>query len=119
MKCILSAGIESISGDQKMKNGKRLVFRTLRKESVNRGTKPDVRVYLRDSTPRATPPSAKELHNRGTFALASVYVGGLTAEQLEQYRVAYLGSGCKYKGKKYKTLRGYIFARFCANDLLV
>ena len=59
---------------------------------------------------RSTAPSAEELARQRRFAEVQAIYNRLTPEEMEQYRAAWKASGYKYKGKKYCTLRGYIFA---------
>ena len=59
---------------------------------------------------RSTAPRAEELARQRRFAEVQVVYNTLTPEEMEQYRAAWKASGYKYKGKKYCTLRGYIFA---------
>lgn len=117
MKCTLTSGIESISGSIKQKNGSRIVFKTFSKPSVNRGSKTETHVYLMRRQERSTPLSENEIAARNRFAEAATYFKNLSEEQRMAYYKPWKSANYCYKGKKYATLRGYIVARFYANDL--
>ena len=117
MKCVLSAGIESISGSMKQKNGSRIVFKTFSKPSVNRGSKPETRVYLMRRQERSTPLSENEIAARNRFSEAATYYKNLSEEQRMAYYKPWKSANYCYNGKKYNTLRGYVIARFYANDI--
>lgn len=117
MKCTLAAGIESISGSMKQKNGSRIVFKTFSKPSANRGSKPETRVYLMRQQERSTPLSENEIAARKRFSEAATYFKNLSEEQRMAYHKPWESANYCYKGKKYATLRGYVIARFYANDL--
>ena len=59
---------------------------------------------------RTSPPSEAELARRTQFAEVQAELAGLTSEQWEMFREAWKGDGYLFKGKKYCTLRGYVFA---------
>ncbi len=111
-------GIESISGSMKQKNGSRIVFKTFSKPSVNRGDKPETRVYLMRRQERSTPLSGNEIAARNRFAEAATYFKNLTEEQRMAYYKPWESANYCYKGKKYVTLRGYIMARYFAGELI-
>lgn len=118
MKCTLMPGIESISGSMKQKNGSRIVFKTFSKPSVNRGSKPETRVYLMQRHERKTPLSKNEIAARNRFGEAATYFKNLSEEQKMAYYKPWKSANYCYKGKKYVTLRGYVIARFYAKDLI-
>ena len=60
---------------------------------------------------RTTGPSETELAKRRLFAAVPAALAALTPDQWEEYRQAWRANGYKYKGKKYCTLRGYVFAQ--------
>ena len=59
---------------------------------------------------RATMPSEKELERRRRFAEAQAVYNSLTAEELKEYAKAWKSGGYKFNGKRYCTLRGFVFA---------
>ncbi|MBR0065827.1 MAG: hypothetical protein IJQ06_09585 [Paludibacteraceae bacterium] len=59
---------------------------------------------------RCSAPSEKELERRRRFAEAQAVYNSLTPEERAQYAEAWKAGGYKYKGKKYCTLRGFVFA---------
>ena len=67
-------------------------------------------IVMQKPRKRSTAPSAEELARQRRFAEVQAVYNTLTPEEMEQYRAAWKASGYKYKGKKYCTLRGYIFA---------
>ena len=79
-------------GDQvfQVRNGKQIVTRIPRK--------------------RTSPPSEAELARRTQFAEVQAELAELTYEQWELYSKAWKADGYLFKGKKYCTLRGYVFA---------
>ena len=112
-------GIESMSGSIKQKNGKMMVFKTFRRPSTKRPNgKPETRVYFMSKWQRSTPPSEKELCARIRFTAASTYWMSLTDEQKQQYALEMRRANCKFNGKQYKMLRGYVIARFYAGAVL-
>lgn len=60
---------------------------------------------------RSTAPSADELARQRRFAEVQAVYNRLKPEEMEQYRAAWKAGGYKYNGKKYCTLRGYVFAQ--------
>ena len=76
------------------------------------------RIYLREYRGRSTMPSPKELAIRERFAQAAAFYSSLTDADKERYHRLWRKDNLKYNGKKYATLRGYIVARFYANDTL-
>ena len=115
MKVTLAAGIKSISGSVKQRNGSLLVFRTFTKPAV--GRKPgetETRAYFMPKRERSTPPSEKELAVRQRFAKATLYFQSLSNEQREMYAKAWKRDKYMFNGKKYATLRGYIVAHYYA-----
>ena len=112
MKVTLMPGIESISGSVKQKNGKKLVFRTFRKPSASRGGKPETRAYLMTPQERTTPLSEAEMRQRSKFAKASEACRLMTSEQWMAYRDEFIKNKGFFNGKNYKSVRGYVFAKF-------
>ena len=120
MKVTLAPGIESISGSQKLKNGVRVVYKTFRKPSAKRpGGEPMTRAYFvpESSYQRRTPISQKEIANRSKFRDASMYWLNLSDEQKQSYYDDWKRSKFMFNGKKYKTLRGFIIARYFAGAI--
>ncbi len=76
------------------------------------------RIYLREYKGRSTMPSPKELAIRERFAQAAAFYSALTDADKERYYRLWRKDNLKYNGKKYATLRGYVVARFYANDTL-
>ena len=118
MRVTLPAGFESISGSMKEKNGTRIVFKTFNKPSANRTTQSETRVYIMRQHERKTPLSKNEIAARNRFAEAATYFKNLTEEQRTAYYKPWKSANYCYNGKKYATLRGYVIARFYANDLI-
>lgn len=119
MKCTLMPGIQSISGSMKNKNGSRIVFKTFSKPSVNRGSKPETRVYLMRPQERSTPLSENEIAARKRFLEATTYFKNLSEEQRMAYYKPWKSANYTFNGKKYSTLRGYVIARFYAGELII
>jgi hypothetical protein len=117
MKCTLSPGIESISGSVKGLNGSRLIFKTFRRPSVNRPNKTETRVYLSQKKKRTKPLSDKEIACREWFSAARAFAANLSDEQRQQYHDEWKRSDYLFNGKTYATLKGYIMARFYAENL--
>ena len=120
MKLTLPPGIESISGSMKSKNGVRIVYKTYTKPSIKRpGGKPETRAYFvpESSYQRRTPISEKEKCIRTQFKAAVAYWMSLTPEQKQHYYNEWKRSKYMFNGKQYKTLRGFIMARFFAGAI--
>ena len=120
MKLTLPPGIESISGSMKSKNGVRIVYKTYTKPSIKRpGGKPETRAYFvpESSYQRRTPISEKEMCIRTQFKAAVAFWMSLTPEQKKSYYDDWKRSKFMFNGKKYKTLRGYVIARYFAGAL--
>ena len=118
MRVTLPAGIESISGSMKQKNGSRIVFKTFSKPSVNRSSETETRVYLMRRQERSTPLSENEIAARKRFSEAATFFKNLSEEQKMAYYEPWKSANYCYNGKKYVTLRGYVIARFYANDFI-
>jgi hypothetical protein len=101
----------------KQKNGSRIVFKTFSKPSANRSSKTETRVYLMHRKERSTPISENEMAARNRFSEAAAYFKNLSEEQRMAYYKPWKSANYCYNGKKYATLRGYVIARFYANDL--
>ena len=120
MKVTLAPGIESISGSMKSKNGVRIVYKTYTKPSIKRpGGKPETRAYFvpESSYQRRTPISQKEIANRSKFRDASMYWLNLSDKLKKSYYDEWKRSKYMFNGKKYKTLRGYVIARYFAGAI--
>ena len=117
MKCTLMPGIESISGSMKGKNGKKLTFKTYNRLQADGTYKKETRVYLQQKIQRSTPLSENEIAARNRFSEAATYYKNLSEEQRMAYYKPWKSANYCYNGKKYNTLRGYVIARFYANDL--
>ena len=120
MKVTLPPGIESISGSMKSKNGVRIVYKTYTKPSIKRpGGKPETRAYFvpESSYQRRTPISQKEIANRSKFRDASMYWLNLSDKLKKSYYDDWKRSKYMFNGKKYKTLRGYVIARYFAGAI--
>ena len=120
MKVTLPPGIESISGSMKSKNGVRIVYKTYTKPSIKRpGGKPETRAYFvpESSYQRTTPISEKEIANRSKFRDASMYWLNLSDKLKKSYYDEWKRSKFMFNGKKYKTLRGYVIARYFAGAI--
>ena len=117
MKCTLTPGIESLSGSVKGKNGSRLIFKTYSRPSVNRKSKTETRCYLSHKQTRTKPLSDNEIACRARFAEARAFAANLSDEQRQQYHDEWKRSDYLFNGKTYATLKGYIMARFYAENL--
>ena len=105
-------GIAAISGSTKEKNGKRIVF------THRAGDKPgEGRMYIRpaDCYRRTTPMSEKEIEAKVRFQRVSWQLNHLGEETKVKFAREWEKDGYKFNGKKYATLRGYIFARLHAD----
>ena len=67
-------------------------------------------IVMQKPRKRSTAPSAEEVARQRRFAEVQAVYNTLTPEKMEQYRAAWKAGGYKYNGKKYCTLRGYVFA---------
>ena len=110
MKCTLIPGIASISGSIKQKDGRRIIFKTFRSPSARRGNKPETRMYFMDRQVRRTAPSVKELKIRNFFAQAQAWLKAMPQEKIDEYNKQWTAAKYMWRGKKYGTLRGFIFA---------
>ena len=114
--CEFAGGIENVRGTLKKEtyfsNGKKVTRSVV--ASVRGGKQ---RLYLRTYRERSTPISEKEKLIRSRFSAATFYWGSLFPEQKERFADDYKCSKCMFNGKKYKTLRGYVIARFFAGQL--
>ena len=68
---------------------------------------------------RSTAPSAEELARQRRFAEVQAVYNTLTPEEMEQYRASWKASGYKFNGKRYCTLRGFVFAVNYAESKIV
>ena len=116
-KCDFAGGIKNVRGTLSktifFDHGKKITRRVVAK--VCNGKQ---RVYIRDERQRSTPPSEKELCARVRFTAAATYWMSLTDEQKQQYALEMRRANCKFNGKQYKMLRGYVIARFYAGAVL-
>ena len=76
------------------------------------------KIYMRRYYERCTQPSAAELAARQKFKDAAAYWKALDESQVHAYAGEFRRGKYKYNGKKYASLRGYVVARFCKNDLI-
>ncbi len=109
-------GIESISGSVKGANGSRLIFKTYKRPSVNRPSKTETRCYLSHKKKRTKPLSANEIACRVRFTEARAYAANLSDEQRMQYHDEWKRSDYLFNGKRYATLKGYVIARYYAEN---
>ena len=114
MRVTLPAGVESISGSIKQKNGSKLVFKTFKRPSVNRTTRTETRAYIMQKHERKTPLSDNEIAARQQFKEASEFVAKLSKEQKSAFADQFRNSKGRFNGKQYNSLRGYIIARYYA-----
>ena len=114
--CEFAGGIENVRGTLKKEtyffNGKKVTRSVV--ASVRGGKQ---RLYLRTYRERSTPITEKEKLIRSRFSAATIYWNSLFDEQKQRFREEYNRSKCMFNGKKYKTLRGYVIARFFAGAL--
>ena len=108
MKCKLNPNFQAISG----KSGK-LMFKTYTKRD---GTT-ETRVYSlprrKDGSygyERRTPVSKAEQANRSIFAIAQSLKAKLTDEEKDTLAHEFLLTNGMFRGKKYRTLQGFISA---------
>ena len=76
------------------------------------------RLYFRSYKPRTKKVSDKELAARERFKQNSIYIRDLSDELKEAYALEWRKAKHMYNGKKYCSLRGYIFARVNAQDCI-
>ena len=93
MKVTLMAGIAAISGSVKQKNGKRVVFKTYRRPSAERGDKLETRMYMYNARERTTPLSKAEKTARSNFSQCAkrateLMKQGLCHDRKEAWRIA-------------------------------
>lgn len=107
MKVTFMPGIESISGSMKSPTGKKLIFRHYQGDKSGHG-----HVYMHNSSDyqRKKPLSENEKAARKQFADVQRRIAALTTEEMSNYKRNFRDAQGKFRGKKYKTLRGYISA---------
>ncbi len=108
MKCTLNPNIQNLSG----KAGK-LMFKTFTKRDGTTETRVYALPRRKDGSygyERRTPVSKAEQDNRSTFAVAQSIKAKLTDEQKTTLRHEFSLSKGMYRGKKYRTLQGFISA---------
>ena len=109
-KCEFKNGIfKSISGTIERrtyitKDGKRSIC------TVGRVVNGKQHIYLREYKPRKTPLSPAELQARQRFAVVQGKLAQMPKKQMEQYAKEFKRTAGKFRGKAYKTLRGFITA---------
>ena len=109
-KCEFKNGIiKSISGTIEKrtyitKDGKHSVC------TVGRVINGKQHIYLREYKPRKTPLSPAEIQARKRFAVVQIQIAQMPKEQKEQYEQEFKRTSGKFRGKSYKTLRGFIAA---------
>ena len=112
-QCEFAGGIENVRGTLSktvfFDKGKKIT--RLITASVRGGKQ---RLYIRDRQERSTPVTQKEIIVRTQFKAATAFVNSLTPEQKKSYYDEWKRSKFMFNGKKYKTLRGFIMARFFA-----
>ena len=112
MKVDLMPGIASMSGKLKSKSlyGKDMIFKTYRRPDG----KTETRAYFapKGGYKRKTPLSDSEIKTRQRFAQAALFFVSLPEETKLQYAREMKAAKYKFNGKEYKTLRGYIVARW-------
>ena len=114
MKCTLNPNVKSLSGKA---NG--LLFKTYTRRD---GTK-ETRAYLmprrengRYGYERKAALTKGEIDARIRFQRVSWQLNHLGDDTKEKFAREWKKDGYKFNGKKYATLRGYIFARLHADD---
>ena len=114
--CEFAGGIKNVRGTLNkvtyFSNGKKVTRSVV--ASVRGGKQ---RLYLRTYRERSTPISEKEKLIRTRFSAATIYWNSLFDEQKQRFQDEYKRSKCMFNGKKYKTLRGYVIARFFAGAI--
>jgi len=114
--CDFAGGVQNVRGTISKstsinKKGERVTTRVI---AMMRGGKQ--RVYIRRDRERSTPVSDKELRARARFAEFSQMYTNMSDEQKSKYKKEWKRAQYKFNGKKYNTLRGYIMARFYAEN---
>ena len=106
MKVTFMPGIASISGSMKSPMGKKIIFKHFRSDEPGHG-----RMYMirRDKFQR-NKITENEIAARKQFADVQRRIAALTPEEMSNYKRNFRDAQGKFKGKKYKTLRGYISA---------
>ena len=114
MKCTLDPSIGSISG----KAGN-VLYKTFKRPNG----KTETRAYFMPKLPngkygyeRKAPVTKGEQAARNRFKEVAEQIKALSQKQKNMYFFDWKKAGCMYNGKKYATLRGYIMARFYADD---
>ena len=111
MKVTLAAGIKSLSGSVKQKNGSRIIFKTFTKPSVNRKSDTETRMYIMPPQKRTSPVSEKELKHRARFAQAADLVARIPEDEKKRIAEEWRKNKYMYNGKKYKSFRGFLLAK--------
>ena len=117
MKVTLAAGIKSLSGSIKEKNGSRIIFKTFTKPSVNRKSNTETRMYIMPPQKRKSPVSEKELKHRARFAQAADLVARMPEDEKKRLSEEWRKNKYKYNGKEYKSFRGFLLAK-AMNELI-
>lgn len=74
------------------------------------------RIYVRTYGQRLNLPSQNEINARSKFAEAAHYYASLTDQQKKELEKDFKRCKGKFNGKKYVALRGYIIARYYADN---
>lgn len=117
MKVTLTAGIKSLSGSVKQKNGSRIIFKTFTKPSANRKSDKETRMYIMPPHKRTSPVSEKELRQRARFAKAADLVASMPEDEKKRIAEEWRQNKYKYNGKEYKSFRGFLLAK-AMNELV-
>ena len=116
MKVDLMPGIASMSGKLKSKSpyGRDMIFKTFRRPDG----KTETRAYFapKGGYKRTTPLSDKEIEARKRFVRFSFIFKQMPEETKQKYAREMKAAKGKFNGKIYKTLRGYIVARWYAEQ---
>ena len=97
-------GIESISGTMKGRNGHRIEFRHFKNDKKGNG-----HMYFRkDDDYKRAKTTPKEREARSKFALIMRQFYSLSPEEMNEYKKQFEASKGKIKGKRYKSLRGFV-----------
>lgn len=108
MKCTLNPNIQNLSG----KAGK-LMFKTFTKRDGTTETRVYTLPQRKDGSygyERKAPVSKAEQDNRSTFAVAQSIKAKLSEEQKATLAREFQLSNGMFRGKKYRTLQGFITA---------
>ena len=75
-------------------------------------------VYIQKAQTRTTPVTKREIAARARFGQAAEYFKNLNVLMRQYYHDMWVMNTGWFQGKQYKTLRGYVMARFIKDNFL-